>query len=96
MLTDAGVVRNQFRHVRLASNVRFLFTLMQKARNQPVVFDANVAWWSKLKASIKVRDRLTHPKKAEDLELSTQEIDDVEAAFAGLTKHLTSYGKVGD
>ena len=74
VLTDKGAVVERQAHIRLAENIRFAFALQEKAHGIANRFDPSVEWWSHLKSSIKVRDRLMHPKFPEDIDISGAEI----------------------
>ncbi len=56
-----GEITQRAARIRLADNTRFAFVLQERALGTTETFDANVAWWSALQDSIKVRDRLMHP-----------------------------------
>jgi hypothetical protein len=73
-LNEKGEIVERPAHLRLAPNIRFAFSLFERAHNLPPQFDASAEWWSCLQASIRVRDRLTHPKLPRDLEVSGEEI----------------------
>jgi len=92
-LNDKGEVVEQRAMLRLAANVRFAFALTEKAFGIEPLFDPSVEWWSCLKASIKVRDRLTHPKMPGDVDLSGEEIVAMLKARHGFDRLLLEYGK---
>src|SRR5207249_626842 len=60
VLTEKGEIVERPAHIRLADNIRFAFSLQEKALGLTKMFDPSTEWWSCLKSSIKVRDRLTH------------------------------------
>ncbi len=93
-LNNNGTVSEQSAHIRLADNVRFAIAICEKARRMPPTFDANVAWWSQLMASIRVRDRLMHPKSPEDLDITHDEVNILFDAYKGMLQHFTSYPKL--
>jgi hypothetical protein len=90
-LSDKGIVAERRAHIRFADNLRFAFTLLERAHRSTQRFDPSVAWWSCLKESIKVRDRLMHPKIASDIEISGDEIVTALKAYDGFTEHALSY-----
>jgi hypothetical protein len=78
--------------ISLARNIRFAIAMNRKAHKVVERFDPNVAWWSHLKAAIKVRDRLTHPKMPEDLDVSGKDILDALKARKGFEAELLHFG----
>ena len=82
-LNDRGEVVERSAKLRLAQNVRFAFRLFEKASGQPLPFDPSDEWWSCLKNTIRVRDRLTHPRMPEDIDVSANEILDALKAKTG-------------
>lgn len=94
MLTDKGEVIERSAHIRLADNIRFAFALQEKALGVPNLFAPSSEWWSCLKTSIKVRDRLTHPKFAEDVDVSGDEIVTALKAYEGFKKQLVEYASL--
>ena len=96
VLTSKGQVIERPAHIRLSDNIRFAFALLEKAYALPEQFDPSVDWWSCLKKSIRVRDRLTHPKLPEDIDISGQEIVDALEAYEGFKEHVLSHGEESD
>jgi hypothetical protein len=92
-LDDKGQVVQQRAMLRLASSIRFAFSLSEKAYGTGRLFDPGVEWWSCLIQSIKVRDRLTHPKMPEDIDISGEEIVAVLKAREGFDRLLLEYGR---
>lgn len=91
VLTDKGEVIERPAHIRLTDNIRFAFALQEKAHKITKRFDPSVEWWSHLKSSIKVRDRLTHPKLPEDIDISGAEIVAALKAYEGFKQQLMIY-----
>ena len=92
MLTDKGTVIERPAHIRLPDNIRFAFALQEKAWNV-APFNPSCEWWSCLKMSIKVRDRLTHPKWPEDIDVTPDEIVTLLTAFNGFKEQVMKGGK---
>jgi hypothetical protein len=90
-LSDKGEVTERAAHIRLADNIRFAFALQEKALGLATKFDASIKWWSCLKASIKVRDRLTHAKLPRDINVSGDEIVAALEAYEGFKQQVTYY-----
>ena len=87
-LNDKGAVVERPARLRLTDNVRFALTLLARSKGSPEGFDASVEWWSHLRAAIKVRDRLTHPRMPADTDVSGDEIVTALKAYAGFSNHL--------
>lgn len=93
-LTDKGEVIDRPAHIRLADNIRFAFALQEKALDVPKQFDPGCEWWSCLKSSVKVRDRLTHPKLPGDIDVSGTEIVAALKAYEGFNEQLRIYAEL--
>jgi hypothetical protein len=73
-LNDRGELVEAVAKISLARNIRFALSLNRKARKVSEPFQPSVEWWSCLKESIRIRDRLTHPKMPGDLDILPEEI----------------------
>jgi hypothetical protein len=93
VLSDKGEIVERPAHIRLADNIRFAFALQEKVFGITKRFDPSIEWWSCLKSSIKVRDRLTHPKLPGDIEVSGDEIVTALKAYEGFSKQAMLYGE---
>jgi hypothetical protein len=93
ILTDRGEVLERPAHIKLSDNVRFAFALQEKALNLPESFDASCEWWSCFRSSIRLRDRLTHPKMPEDIDVSGDEIVNALKAYNGFKEQAVKYGE---
>jgi hypothetical protein len=92
-LNDRGEVVEVMAKVSLARNLRFALALNRKAHKVPEPFDASVEWWNCLKEAIRVRDRLTHPKMPEDLDVSGNDIVKVLKAKKGFEDEVLRFTK---
>lgn len=90
-LNDKGEIIKGSPHIKLTRNIRFAFNLYSKAHSLDKVFNAGEEWWSKLKESIKIRDRLMHPRSPEDLDIEPSEVITVAAAVRGFESLLVEY-----
>lgn len=97
-LKNNGQVKERKAHIRFEDNIRFMFNLQNKIlksnksdSEQIPYFNPDNQWWQQLKESIKVRDRLTHPKSLDDLVVSIQEINDTMDGFNGFLGVLEKY-----
>ncbi len=91
VLDEKGELVEQPARLNLARNVHFAFTLAARADGRGRRFDPGLQWWSCFKKSIKVRDRLTHPKLPGDLDIAADEIIDLLKAKEGFEKVVLSY-----
>ena len=91
ILTDKGQVLERPAHIKLSDNVRFAIALQEKALDLTDTFDASCEWWSCFKSSIRLRDRLTHPKMPEDIDVSGNEIVNVLKAYEGFKEQALKY-----
>lgn len=73
-VSENGTVVERPARIRLRPNIRFAFAMFDRANGNSLRFDPTAPWWSDLAATIGVRDRLTHPRKPEDANVSGSEI----------------------
>lgn len=82
-LDQDGAVKERPSKINLKTNIRFAFTLFEGLYGLSPIFKPDSPWWNSLCNSIKVRDRLTHPKKPDDLDVSPSEVIDMIKAVEG-------------
>jgi hypothetical protein len=92
-LNEKGEIIERPARIRLTNNIRFAFRLVEKAYGKPSTFDPASEWWSCLRETIRVRDRLTHPRMPEDVDVSGDEIVKALKAKAGFTEVLLAHKK---
>ena len=90
-VNDGGEVVQRPAHIRLTANIRFAFNLAERAWAKNGLFDPSSDWWACLQASVKVRDRLTHPRWPMDLEVSPDEMMQMIKAKDGFTNLVRQY-----
>jgi hypothetical protein len=88
-----GVVVERTARIKLTRNIRFAFALYERARNIQPPFDPSSEWWCHLRESIRVRDRLMHPRLPEDLDVSPNELINTIKAKQGFDDLLTHYAR---
>ena len=89
-LSDKGDAQSSKSKLRTAPNVAFTLRVLARARGGNYELDTNSTGWQAFKASIRVRDRVTHPKGAGDLEVSKDEISAaIDAATWFIRQHRT-------
>ncbi len=74
--------------IPLAKNIRFAFSVFAEANGTKPTLDVGSEWWSKLQESIRVRDRLTHPRSPSDLDVSPSEVISTVVAKSGFDEAL--------
>jgi hypothetical protein len=94
-LNDDGVVVERPAKIKLTRNLRFAFELTERANQIPRQFAPGLEWWFCLRESIKVRDRLTHPRMPSDLDISPDELIKAIKAKNGFGDLLARYIKLG-
>ncbi|MDD4964963.1 MAG: hypothetical protein PHI11_13710 [Gallionella sp.] len=87
-INERGDVVETKAKISLARNIRFALALNRKAHKVSEPFDPSVEWWSCMKETIRIRDRLTHPRWPTDLDISGEEIVKVLKARRGLEEEL--------
>ncbi|MBH2846077.1 hypothetical protein I6U52_20220 [Serratia marcescens] len=90
-LNDKGNIVEGTAHINLTKNIKFAFNLYSKAHQLNKPFDSGLSFWSDLKKSIKIRDRLMHPRAPEDLDIEPKEVITVIAAVRGFESLLIEY-----
>lgn len=90
-INDKGEVVEHRAQITLTRNIRFAVALTEKAHRIPAQFDPSVEWWLCLREAMKVRDRLMHPRRPEDLDISPEELIKAITAKNGFEKLLMRY-----
>jgi hypothetical protein len=93
-LNDKGEIIERPSKLRLTSNVRFAFRLLEKASRNPLKFDPSSEWWSCFCETVRVRDRLMHPRWPQDLDVSPDDILKALKARDGFDKVLLSAKRI--
>lgn len=85
-----GIVRATDARIPLLSNIQFTFRTFCRLRGIDKHLATSESGWRKLTDAVKVRDRLMHPKKNSDLEVSDLELNEVIDAVEWLDKQMKS------
>lgn len=80
-LKSTGDVSIRPAKISLASNIRFTFKIFSKVFGSWTPLDTRGHEWECVQRSIKVRDRITHPKRATDLFITDAEVDEAHRAI---------------
>lgn len=95
-INDKGEVVERPAQIALTRNIRFAFALTEKAHRVSAQFDPSIEWWSCLRGAMKVRNRLTHPRMPEDLDISPDELIMTIKAKNGFDELLVRYIELGE
>jgi hypothetical protein len=87
-LDSQGRVKERPARINTISNIRFSLEVYARIHGVPCPVSWGDSGWGDLQAGITIRDRLTHPKKAEHLVVSDEEILQVMRAVLWFTVSL--------
>lgn len=73
-LTENGEARIKTAKITVKSNLKFTFKAWSKATGTKCMLDLSDEGWRNFQAAIRVRDRLMHPKRPKDLDVSDDEV----------------------
>jgi hypothetical protein len=79
-VNDKGKVKDSVQFVKFEQNVRFVFATTAKAYQLEFELDKKGSEWKALLAGVDIRNRLTHPKTINDMEVTELEINVVRLA----------------
>jgi hypothetical protein len=91
-----GSVAEKMAKIRLDENIAFAFALLDRLHGMGPTLDKSQKWWSSLQSSIKVRHRLTHPRRTEDLHVLPSELFEAMDAEQGFTELMLAYPDLKD
>lgn len=79
-ISDTGKLKEQERFVPLTVMFRFVVKLAEEEFGERLI-DFSSSDWQNFRHAIRIRNRITHPKTSEDLNLSKQDIELVRGAL---------------
>jgi hypothetical protein len=85
ILTDAGEIRETRALIKLKTNIQYTFKQAASTYRSAYQLDKGAGWHCFLR-SIKVRDRITHPKDPSDMAITNVEVKDVQEAVVWFDK----------
>jgi hypothetical protein len=88
-LDESGSVVTRPSRLRFLSNLRFAFRVLAKVSDAEFNLDVSGAGWQSLQRALKVRDRLMHPKRLADLEVTDAEVREALRAFIWFENQIT-------
>lgn len=87
-LSSSGEIESRPMRLRTLNNLRFAFEVSASVHGSSYVLDVRGAGWASFRAGLGVRDRLAHPKRLADLDISDAEINAVASAFDWFDRSL--------
>ena len=79
-MDERGGVRPSPRFIPLVSSIRLVIEILKRYQTDDKV-DLKHQGWANLRTTVKVRNRLVHPKRLGDLPISDQEVSQSISAF---------------
>ena len=89
-LRKNGEVYSSTKYLPFSENLLFTMRLVSRIFNESVFFDTSDSKWKDVRRFIAMRNRITHPKKMEDMHISEEEIDSLNRAQDWLRDSFTS------
>jgi hypothetical protein len=80
--SDAGEVTERGAFIPTPQNIKFAFAVFAKSHQASRAPDYTDHRWGSLVKAIRVRNRITHPRSASDMEVSPEEVGLVDDAWA--------------
>ena len=79
-VTDQGEISEQVRYLALATSIRLM---IKQAQQIVPLFEVDISGtgWQQLRDAIAIRHRITHPKVADDLQISNSDLAAVNTGF---------------
>lgn len=87
-LSEKGAVLQKPAKISLAKNIRFAFAVYAEANAIEDTLNVRSEWWALLQDSVRVRDRLMHPRSASDLDVTPSETISMIKAKVGFDEAL--------
>jgi hypothetical protein len=88
-LDESGAVKTRRARLKFVNNFRFAFAIAAKASGIDFHIDCGGKGWQALRNAIPVRDRLMHPKRIADLNVSDEEVRNAMTAFLWVVDQMT-------
>jgi hypothetical protein len=82
-LDGTGQVVTTKAKIPMSRMLKFTFALLDRLHEGPPKLDTSQEWWSCLQSSMRVRDRIMHPKLPSDLDVSVEEVVSASKAEVG-------------
>ena len=85
-VNDRGEIDLKPLKTNLIRQLLFAIRMFSKCKGNEVFNPKEVQGWGDLQAAVKVRDRVTHPKRSEDLEVTEAEMNSAVEAYRWLVR----------
>lgn len=92
-LNEKGEIVERTAMLPLSKNLRFALSIYERGTHQRQCFDPSAQWWSSFQKSVLVRNRLTHPRMPDDLDVTPDELIAAMGAHVGFVALLAKYGE---
>ena len=86
-LKENGKVSVRERFVPIQTRIRFAFAAYAKAMRAAFTLDCSRTDWQDFKKLFTIRDRITHPRKQEELSILDEELDSIKRALDFVSKN---------
>lgn len=73
-LKNNGKIKEQTKFVKLPDNIKFTFSMIEKYLKIESDLDTGSTLWNNFILAQKIRNRITHPRKSSDFEVTNDEI----------------------
>lgn len=90
-LNEHGELKSHRAKIRFIQNLKFAFRTFAKIHGLHLTLQTDGDGWCALMESIKVRDRLTHPKQIDDLTVTDREFERLEKAYNWFASTAETY-----
>lgn len=81
VLDDKGLAKTNQKFLRLSDNLKFAIHSFVKAADIKHNIPTGTREWKAFQRSIKIRNRITHPKDPNDLDINEEEFQQIKATF---------------
>jgi hypothetical protein len=88
-INDIGGVKIQKAKISFLKNLRFAFKTYARTAGDVTALKVDSIGWAAIRESLKVRDRLMHPKQVEDLLVTDQELRAVSVGYVWFLQELS-------
>lgn len=88
-----GKLKSSYLSIKLTDDIRFTFQTYMEIRNFQLISNYSDNGWNDLKETIKIRNRITHPKSISEQEITTPEVYICMSGYNWFHKNYDSFMK---